>query len=260
MNAIVIAGTARADEESLDPYTQGRPKALIDLGGKPMGQWVLDALDGAPSVERVGLVGLPPGHGLDCQKPMTTIANQGTLLRNVLAGLAWTCGVAPADEYALLTSADIPALQPEMVEWRIETGLAATPFDLDYIVVEQKTMELRFPAASRSYVHLRDVTVCGGDINLIRAEMIVRRRLWERIAATRKSPLRQAALIGPDTLVLLLLRRLTLEQVRKRVARRLSIQGRVHLSPYAEMAMDVDKPGQLEILRQELSVRAGREG
>ncbi len=48
MDAIVIAGGVPTPVEPLYPYTQGKPKALLDLCGKPMIQWVLDALEGKP--------------------------------------------------------------------------------------------------------------------------------------------------------------------------------------------------------------------
>ena len=53
MDAIVIAGGNPQPQESLYAYSRGNPKALIDIAGKPMVQWVLDALGGAQSVDRV---------------------------------------------------------------------------------------------------------------------------------------------------------------------------------------------------------------
>jgi hypothetical protein len=60
-------------------------------------------------------------------------------------------------------------------------------------------------------------------------------------------------LIGYDTLLLLLLRRITIEGAVKKVTSRLNITGRAILCPYAEVGMDVDKPHQLEILRADLA-------
>jgi NDP-sugar pyrophosphorylase family protein len=47
MDAVVTAGGIPQPEELLYPYTQGKPKAMLDIGGKPMVQWVLDALSGS---------------------------------------------------------------------------------------------------------------------------------------------------------------------------------------------------------------------
>jgi hypothetical protein len=67
--------------------------------------------------------------------------------------------------------------------------------------------------------------------------------------------MRQAAMVGYDTLILLLLRRLTLHAAERRICQRLKLDGHAHLSPYAELAMDVDKPHQFEIIRAALETR-----
>jgi hypothetical protein len=59
-------------------------------------------------------------------------------------------------------------------------------------------------------------------------------------------------MFGVDTLLLILLRAITLKQLEKRVCKRLGVNGLVLPSPFAELAMDVDKPGQFELLRQDL--------
>lgn len=65
--------------------------------------------------------------------------------------------------------------------------------------------------------------------------------------------MKQAALIGYDTLLLLLLRQVTLENAVKRVTHRVGLTGRAIQCPYAEVGMDVDKPHQLEMMRSDLA-------
>jgi hypothetical protein len=79
--------------------------------------------------------------------------------------------------------------------------------------------------------------------------------IWRRITNARKSPLKQAALIGFDTLFLLATRQLTLAGAESRIMKRLNITGRAIVCPYAEVGMDVDKPFQLEIMRRDLKKR-----
>jgi hypothetical protein len=117
-------------------------------------------------------------------------------------------------------------------------------------------MEARYPASKRSYVHLRDMAVCGGDMNVIQAQTVVAHEgLWKRLIDARKSALKQASLLGYDTLILLMLRLLTLESAERIASRRLGIRGRAVVCPYAEIGMDVDKPHQLEIMRVDLAQR-----
>jgi hypothetical protein len=65
--------------------------------------------------------------------------------------------------------------------------------------------------------------------------------------------LKQAALMGFDTLILVLLHAITLDAAVKKLTKRLNITGQAILCPYAEVGMDVDKPHQLEMMRADLS-------
>ena len=81
MDAIVMAGGIPRAEDPLYEYTQGDPKALLDIAGKPMIQWVLDAISGSATVERVVLISLPEDANLECTKPVTYLPDQGGLRR-----------------------------------------------------------------------------------------------------------------------------------------------------------------------------------
>ena len=77
--------------------------------------------------------------------------------------------------------------------------------------------------------------------------------MWESLIGSRKSPLKQASMIGLDTFFQVLTRTITLEDLVVKVCNRLGIQGRAIVWPYAEPCMDVDKPHQLELLRTDLA-------
>jgi CTP:molybdopterin cytidylyltransferase MocA len=251
MNAFVAAGGIPDSDEPLYDLCQGQPKAMLDMAGKPMVQWVIDALDGASNIDHIVIVGLDKSYGLTSTKGLDYVPNQGGLLQNMIAGLERVRQIDPQEELALYTAADIPAITPEMVDWRAQVAMES-PADLDYVAVERQVMEARFPTSNRSYVKFKDVEVCGGDMNVVRVSMIVRGAFWDRLVEARKHPMRQAAMVGYDTLLLMLLRRLTLHDAERRICRRLKLEGHARLSPYAELAMDVDKPHQFEILNAAL--------
>ena len=252
MNAVVLAGDSCGPENLLFTYTQGKPKALVDVAGKPMAQWVLDALSGAASIDEVHVVGLDVTCGLTCAKPLHFLPSQGGMLDNIKAGIQHTCHINPKACHTLIVSCDIPAITPGIVDWRVNSALEHDA-DIDYVVVERKTMEKRFPGANRSYVRLKDCELCGGDMNVARIALLKQEQLWLQIIAARKNAFKQAALIGIDILLLLLLKRISLQDAERRVSKRLGVKGRVCISPYAEIAMDVDKPHQLELMRNDLA-------
>lgn len=257
MHAIISAGGYPKPDESLYQITQGGNKALIDLGGKPMVQWVMNALNGCQRIEQVILVGLPEDVKLQSLHPLTRVDNRGDLFENVRAGAETLLRLDPGAEICLLLPADIPAVTSKMIDWMIDR-IQGQPDDVFYSVVERSVMEKRFPQSKRTYTHLKDMEICGGDVHAFRPAIATQDNpLWERILAARKNPLKQASLVGLDTLVLLLTRQMTLEQTAAFISRKLGIRGQAILLPFAEMGMDVDKDFQLEIMRSELLKKAG---
>ncbi|HUV27011.1 MAG TPA: NTP transferase domain-containing protein [Anaerolineales bacterium] len=253
MDAIVIAGGIPQPDDPLYEFTQGQPKALLDVAGKPMIQWVLDAISGAETVDQVVLISLSEEAGLECSKPITYVPDQGGLLQNVRGGIEKVVEINPQARQVLTVSSDIPTIKSKMIDWMVNENLA-TDLDIYYTVIPRKVMEERFPESKRSYTLLKDIELCGGDLNMIRASTVnANEELWARIVAARKNVFKQAALLGYGNLILLLSRQLTLAGAVKRVTERMDITGKAVISPYAELGMDVDKPHQLEIVRAELA-------
>ena len=259
MDAILFAGGIPQPSEPLYSYSEGEPKALIDLAGKPMIQWTLDALNQARTIDRVVIIGLTEKSRLTCAKPLTYLPNEGRLLDNVKAGAAKVLELNPKAKYALLVSSYTPAIKGEMIDWIVNT-CRETKDDLYYNVVRREAMEKRFPGSKRTYTRLKDMEVCGGDTNMVRLAIVNEHsEFWNKLLDARKSPADQATLLGADILFRLLFRQLTADDVIQRVAAKLELRGRALICPYAEVGMDVDKPHQLEMLRADLAPRRGHQ-
>jgi len=253
MDAIVTAGGIPQPEDPLYTYSNGDAKALVDVAGKPMVQWVLDALGGSKHVDNVILVGLSPKNNLKCGKPLFYLSNQGRMLANIVSGVNKSLELNRKNKYVLVSSSDIPALKPEMVDWLVESCME-TNDDLYYGVCSREVMEKRFPDSKRTYTRLKDVELCGADIHVSHVRMATEHLdLWESLIGTRKSPLKQARIIGLDTFFQVFTRSITLEDLVQKVSRRIGIKGRAIQWPHAEACMDIDKPHQLEILRADLA-------
>jgi GTP:adenosylcobinamide-phosphate guanylyltransferase len=256
MDAIVTAGGIPLPEEPLYDATRGTPKAMVDVAGKPMVQWVLDALSESAAVDNVVIVGLTEKSGVKCGKPMYFVSNQGKMVENLQAGARKVLEINNKARHALLVSSDVPAITGEMVDWVINTT-KDTKLDIYYNVIRREVMEKRFPGSKRTWTKLKDMEVCGGDINVGSLKLLTEDEtaIWEKITASRKNVLKQAALIGYDTAFLLLTGRLSLEKAEANIMDRLKITGKAIVCPYAEVGMDVDKPHQLEIMRADLKKR-----
>ncbi len=253
MDAIVTAGGIPLPEDPLYTYSRGDSKALIDIAGKPMIQWVLDALSEAQEVDNVIVIGLSPKSGVTCKKPIHFLSNQGRMLANIVAGVNKSLELDAKNEYVLIVSSDIPAVQPEMIDWLINTCME-TQDDLYYGVCSKEIMETRYPGSRRTYTRLKDIELCGADMHVSHVSMATEHLdMWEQLIGNRKSPLRQASIIGLGTFFKVLTRSITLDELVTTVTARIGIKGRAIYFPYAEPCMDVDKPHQLELMREDMA-------
>ena len=253
MDAIVLAGGIPQPDDPLYVYSKGDSKALMDIAGKPMVQWVLDALSRAKHVDNVIIVGLSPKNKLKSRKPVHYLSNQGRMLSNIVAGVDKSLELNKKNQYVMVVSADVPALKSEMVDWLIETSME-TKDDIYYGVCTREVMEKRFPNSKRTYTKLKDIELCGADVNIAHVSMTTDHLdMWETLIGNRKNPLKQAGIIGLGTLWSVFTRSISLDDLVEKVCKRIGISGRAIIWPYAEACMDVDKPHQLELMRKDLA-------
>ena len=248
MDAIVTAGGIPQLGEPLFEFTAGKPKAMLDFAGKPMIQWVLDALSISQHVSRVVVVGLPPLSAIRCAHPLTIIDTKGSILANLKAGVEELQRTGNITTKVLGVSSDIPGITGPMVDWLIQS-IQQTDHDLYYNVISRHLMEKQYPNSKRTYLQFKDMEICGGDINAFDYRMIFQKqKLFEQIIGFRKNPFKQASILGFDTLFLLLFKKMTLAQAEINISKKIGARGRALLCPYPEMGMDIDKSYQLEEL------------
>lgn len=253
MHAIVTTSGEIEPKQPFYEITHGGPKAMIPIAGRPMIQWVLDAVGQSGSIERVIVCGLPPETDLDCAHPMVLLPGTGDRVADIQTAAREILQVDPNATHAILVSEDIPTLRGEMVEW-LACQQDELDRDIDYTVVERENMESHFPESRQSYTHFKDLDVCAGELHTIRLGAVLETDApWKQLLGSHKNPLRQASLLGYDTLFFLMLRQLHLADAQATMWKRLGLKGRALLSPYPEVGMRVDKPFQLEIARETLN-------
>ena len=254
MDAIVTAGGIPLPDDPLYIYTKGDSKAMLDVAGKPMIQWVLDALNEAQHVGQVIIIGLSPKSDITCKKPLHFISNQGRMLANIVAGVNKSIELNSKAEYVLLITSDIPGIKAKMIDWMIETS-TKTKEDMYYGIVPREVMEARYPGSNRTFTKLKGMQFCGADLQVSHVTMATdpdHLKVWEKLLGKRKSPLKQAATIGFGTLFRVVTRQITLDELVATITKRIGITGRPIIWESAEPGMDVDKPHQLELIRADL--------
>jgi len=249
---MIMAGGRADPTDPLYAYTQGQPKAMLEMGGRPMIEQVIVALQGAQAVEEMVVVGLNAGTSLNTPRPVHHLPDQGSLIGNVLGGFRWMEERYPKAQALLISTSDIPLVTSDMIDSFIEM---CRPYDhiLYYPFATRQVMEKRFPGSNRTYTRIDGQQGAGGDMMVVQPAIAnTNLELWEALTNARKYPWKVARAVGFGTLLKLLTRRLSTSYLQKTSTRLLGRPIKPVLIPYAEMAMDGDKPYQIDLLRAEM--------
>jgi len=197
MDAIITAGGLNRGDDPLYEVTGIEKKALIPLAGKPMINWVAEALYGSGLVENIVIVGLQADEVDFGEMPVHLLDSAGGMIDNILVALAKVGEISPDTQKVLLASSDIPLINPDIVRGFVaECGDQSA--DVYYAIVEEKTMENRFPGSRRTFVPFKGGRFSGGDIFLADVSVPAKTDLdlFRALTGSRKNYWEQARLLG----------------------------------------------------------------
>jgi len=252
-NESVYAGILLAGETpgSPDPLAleMGYPKkSLIPIASRPMAAYVLDAF---ASVKRIGpivIIGLRQEDQLDFPPHTLLHDGFGDLLDNILGAVEMIKARYPHIRRTIIASADIPLLTADVID-RFIDSCQDSDHEVYYALVEKEVMEKQYPGSGRSYRRFGDRAYAGGDLYMVATHLGPANLEKVREAmAFRKSGPRMARVLGLKAMIKFALGQLTLEETIPLASRVLGLNGTVIVSPDASLAMDVDKPFQLQMV------------
>ena len=260
LHALVLAGSDPSQPGDVATGEGLTNKALIEVGGVPMVRRVVDALRSSPRVGTIAVAGLETAAAAAAGIPheVTLLPNHTALVDNLLSALEFYRARLGPDARILLLDADTPLLTGEMITWFVD---ACQPLDRDvyYAVVARSTVEEHFPGSKRTYLRTREGHFCSADLFVLHLDAVFRNEERLRsLIANRKSVISQVRLLGWGWVLRLLLGQIHLNELRDAGQRLLRVRGQVIELPFAEAAMDVDKPFQLAMVRNFDAHRQGR--
>ncbi|MBN2005652.1 MAG: NTP transferase domain-containing protein [Anaerolineae bacterium] len=242
---------ARLELETPDPLN-----ALTPLAGKPMGQWVLDALTEASQVGSIVVVGADTSQSLTSPKIVARVTEQGRFLANLVAGLDRMIEIQPQSRYVLFCTADIPLITGDIVNQvvaRWEALQRETEADMYYHVIPRALMEQQFAAANRKCIRLLEGDFAGANMHVLATHLARRQQdLWGSLLDSSENILQQVIRLGGDFFFKLMTRRLSMEELEGYAPKRLGIRLKVVASDFAEIGMEANKPFRLDICRDAL--------
>ena len=257
--AIVLAGQ-RPGEDQFAASHGVRAKALIEVGGEPMLATVVRTLLESRSIGRIVVLAQDAATLLagklawiaEDPRIMTSDAGEG-----ISASVAAIAGTDTAPWPILVTTADHPLLRPEMVEALIA---GATDADIAFAVVERATVERLHPTTKRTWLKFSDGQYSGANMFALlgpAARPGIER--WAHVERDRKRALKVLAAFGPIVFLRAVTRTITLQGAAARMGRNIGVRLKALPLPFAEAAIDVDKPSDLELAERILADRRAAE-
>lgn len=243
IDAVVLAGAPNTG--ALKDVSPAENEALVQVNGRTMLEYVVDALAGSPAVGKVIVVG--PSDLLKSHLTYNDVVyagDGGSLLANMRLGLS----VITPGSMALVATSDIPLLTSEAVTDFI-TRCSGSDYDVYYSLVERCVADKAYPGVQRTYFRLLDGEYTGGNIILMKPQAFLDNiASIEQAIELRKKPLQLASLLGITFILKFIFRRLAISDIEARVESMLGLKGKGIVTPFPEVGVDVDKPSDLVLI------------
>ena len=236
--AVVLAGSRPGRDLFAEQYGTDL-KALIPIAGEPMVRRPIRALQEGGAVDRIIVLSQAPeriASAIDADPRVEFRTSRGTIAETILE----LCNDPQMRWPLLVTTADHALLDGGTVD---EFCGRADGADVAVGVVERKVLLRRFPDAQRTWLKFRGGAYTGANLFALSSPAVRPAiELWRSVEQDRKKAWRVLSLLGPVTLLCIVLRLVSLDEVMKELSGRLNLKARaVQLSnPLA--GIDVDKP------------------
>jgi len=248
-DAVVLAGGGKP--EPLTEQERVDNKAFILVNGRPLLAYILEALQEAPSINKINVVGpeenlrklVAEGYEFD------PVPEQGSMLDNLAAGFK----SVDKDRLCLVATGDIPLVTAPVIEKFLEL-CGPCDHDFYYPILDRETCVEFYPEAERTYVRLKEGRVTGGNVGLVNpAWYLENRARLEMFISYRKKPVKLLRIL-PLTLALkFLFKTLSVKDLESNLSRLLKLKVKAVPCSLAELGLDVDKTSDLTVVTRALT-------
>jgi len=253
---LVLAGE-RGGMDALRSREGVASKSDILIEHRPMLDWVLDAVAGSGVAKACTIVGAgeTTRAGLGARELPLAISHlpgSDGPAASILSALE--TGI---DYPLLVTTSDHPLLTPQMIRHFVAEAMASGA-DLSIGLADKPTIEASYPHVSRTYFPVGGRRVSGCNLFFLksaRAGGVI--DFWRDAERDRKTPARIAWRFGLLNGLRLIRPGVSFDGVFRILSSRLDCKIAPVILPFAEAAIDVDKPTDLDLVRRILAARAG---
>lgn len=252
--ALVMAA-GRGPGDPLAAHFGVSHKCLIRIAGKAMLARVVDVLAAEPAIARI-IVSID-----DANVAAEALAEADGAAEIVLCADTAAASVERAfnevdpDLPVLVTTADHALLDADMLRFFLRQS-EISGADLSVAVASAETILAAYPNARRTFLTFGEDRVSGCNLyGLMHTRALAAVAVWRRLDAVRKKPWRLVCAFGPVALIRYLTGFIDLDGAFALASRRLGLAARAIQMPFANAAIDVDKPEDKELVEQVLAAR-----
>lgn len=253
--ALVLAA-GRGPDDPMARACSVTHKCLVEVGGVSMLARVLATLR---SHSAVGRIGVSIENGALVEQAIGRLPDEVFVIQSKSSAAASAAAALDTQELThpvLLTTADHVLLDNAMLDHFFAQS-AAQPADLTVALARADTILAAYPVTKRTFLRFGPDRVSGCNLFGLMSPKAARAiAFWQTVEKNRKRPWRLIAAFGAAPLLRYGLGRIDLETAFRLGSRRLGLEARPVIMPFAEAAIDVDKPDD-KVLCEE--ILAGRE-
>ncbi len=252
IDVVVLAG---GDASKVGSTLDG-PKSLINIAGRPMIDYVMEALRRCSALNEIAIA-LPAG--ID-QAAFTDFP--GRIIpdtRGVVNAMLKATELFDDEGYLMAVSSDAPMISAQAIDDFVQK-CENNPADLYYTIIPKTVTEAAFPGSKRTYFHLKEGAFTGGNVHMIKKSTFVDNLgLEEQIFAMRKKPISLIRMLGIGFVLKFALGRLSITSVEEKAGSAFRAKMKAIITTYPELGVDVDKPEDLELAEFFLKAQKGAE-
>jgi GTP:adenosylcobinamide-phosphate guanylyltransferase len=240
-SALVLAA-GRGPEDPMARAFGVSHKCLVEVGGTPMLARVLATLRAHPEIGRIAVSIEDEALVRQAIGPLPDDVFVIPSRSGAAASAAAVLESATLAQPVLLTTADHVLLQPAMLDYFFAQSTAMSA-DLTVGLARAETILAAYPATRRTFLRFGPDRVSGCNLfGLMTPQALRAITFWQAIERDRKRPWRLVAAFGAGPLIRYGFGRLDLETAFRLGSERLGLDARPLIMPFAEAAIDVDKP------------------
>jgi len=224
--------------EKLQGVTKETERAFIPLMEKSIIAHIIENIHSCAFISGIMIIGNPERLSKEFpNEHYTYLKDSGSLFSNLIMGLK----ELEQHRQVLVMTADIPLITADILRSLLLT-CQKDEAECFYPIVAKNIIESKFPGGERTYVTLREGRFTGGNVFLISPKAVLRNEhIFQKAIRDRKNPIKLARLFGLPFILRMVFGLLDIPMLEKKASKILGVGIKAIISPYPEIAFDIDK-------------------